>query len=358
MINKYEDQSTDVFVTGATGLLGRWLVPALSSHRGRVFALVRNASERRVQIEADVARLGGDPKRVILLEGDLDLPGLGLDHDTVRALVSVDRIFHLGARFAWGLSEEEALRTNVQGTKRVVELAAALPRGPRLVVVGGYRVAPRVDARGRVRVPVASDFVHAGAYEASKYRAHVAAVESAESRKVPWTAVHPSSVIGDSRTGETSQVTGLGEMIVTLAKGELHARVGGPRTFVPLVPVDFVASFLSGVANREDTRNTEFTLLDPSTPELDALIDRAATRLGVRAPRIRVPTWLVRALPERITRTSSEALGFLDDVRYPADNTDQTIERLGLTRPSIETTFDRWVDFLAGAHAGRANAAA
>lgn len=352
---KYADQSTeslrDVLVTGATGLIGRWLLPELTRRGDRVFAVVRGGEARRAEVERSVAELGGDPARVVLLDGDLDQPGLGLASEARAALAGVDRIFHLGARFAWGLTDAEALRTNVAGTREVVELAASLPLGPRLVLLGGYRLSPRRDAVGAVRVPVLSDFAHAGAYEASKYLAHVAAIELAEARDVPWTAVHPSSIIGDSRTGATTQVTGLGESIVALARGQLAARVGGPRTFVPLIPVDFVASFLASVALREDTRGLDLPLLDPETPELDALIDRAAARLSVRAPWLRLPAWLVRALPERITKTSREALGFLDEARYPADQTERLIAAMGLARPPIGPAFDRWVDFLARTHA-------
>ena len=90
----------------------------------------------------------------------------------------------------------------------------------------------------------------------------------------------------------------------------------------------------------------ELTLLDPATPLLDALLDRAAARLSVSSPWIRLPTWLVRALPESITRTSREALEFLDDARYPDDETAAFLERVGLRRPDIGLAFDRWVDHL------------
>ena len=53
--------------------------------------------------------------------------------------------------------------------------------------------------------------------------------------KIPWTAVHPSGVIGDSRTGETTQTTALGETVKALFEGRLPALAGSARTFVPVV---------------------------------------------------------------------------------------------------------------------------
>lgn len=351
----YEDRSTDnmdtshALVTGATGHIGRFVVRALLAEGRVVHALVRDAARRRPEIEADLLRRGLDPARLRLVDGDLGVDGLGLA-DT-RALAAVSEIFHLGASFAWGLTEAEATRTNVLGTERVIALAASLPRRPRVVLVGGYRLAPRVGRDGVVRAPRAEDFAHAGAYEASKFHAHQAALRACAAASVPFTAVHPSSVIGDARTGETTQVTGLGESIVALAEGRLPARAFGPRTFVPVVTADLLARFLVGVASREDTIGREYTLLDPETPLLDALVDRAAATLGVRAPTLRVPTWIVRALPERLTRTSREALGFLDEARYPVDATTAMLEALGLAHPDVGEAFDRWVRYLVSHHA-------
>lgn len=352
MQNKYVDRSIEkvALVTGATGLLGKWLVPELLGRGYTVIAPVRRADARRAEVEAMFVAKGADTTRLRVVQGDLDEPALGLSPDVKAQLHEVTAVFHLGAQFAWGLTEQAAHRTNVLGTSRIVELAASLPRAPRLVLIGGYRLVPRMDARGAVRTLTARDFTHAGAYEASKFHAHEASLALARARGVPFTVVHPCSVIGDSRTGETPQVTGLGESMVALSRGELPVRAFGARTFVPLIPVDFVATFLASVAEHEGARDKELPLLDPDTPLLDELVDRAAARLAVRAPSLRVPTWFVRMLPERITKTSREALGFLDDARYPAEETEAVLRALGLERPDIRAAFDRWVDYLVRVH--------
>lgn len=351
MSKKYVDQSSEnvghALVTGATGLIGRALVPELLARGHRVTAIVRDAGARRDALEAMFGRREG----LRFVSGDLDSVGLGLDAAARASIEDVGQVFHLGANFAWGLTPEEALRTNVEGTQKVVALAASLSTKPRLVLIGGYRLARRRERSGREFVPEARDFAHAGAYEASKYRAHVASIAAATAAGVPYTVVHPSSVIGDSRTGMTTQVTGLGESIVALARGELPVRAFGKHAFVPVVTVDFVAAFLASVAMRADTIGREYTLLDPETPRLDVLVDRAAAVIGVPAPKLRVPTWFVRMLPERITKTSREALVFLDDATYPVDDTLALIASMGLERPDIGTAVDHWVRYLARTHA-------
>ena len=359
MGTNYANRSTDyteygagaALVTGATGLLGRWLVAELLGRGQHVHAVVRGGEARRSAFEADLRARGLTTERLQLLAGDLEAEGLGLVPSDLARLASVDRVVHLGASFAWGLSAQEAERTNVDGTRRVVALSRALPARPRIVLIGGYRLVPRRTRDGQIVSASPRELSRAGAYEASKHRAHQAALEACAESGVPHTSVHPCSVIGDSRSGETSQITGLGESIVALSRGQLPARAFGRQTFVPLISVDFVARFLAEVAQRDDTLGGSYPLLDPDTPLLDALIDRAAHRLGVASPWLRLPTWFVRTLPESLTRTSREALAFLDDATYPAAETEALLERMGLVRPDIVGAFDRWVDYLGATYA-------
>lgn len=354
MTRKYADQSTDSInslVTGGTGFLGRWLLAELTRRGRRVLVPIRNASSREAELRSFVDRLGGESSRLAIVEGDLDQDELGLDHEGRARLTEVRTVFHLGARFAWGLDPALAHATNVEGTRRIVALAAGLPRLDRLVLVGGYRIGPRLDASGRLHRPDADAVARAGAYEASKHEAHRVALVYAHELRVPVTSVHPSGVIGDSRSGETIQTVGLGETFVDLANGRMPARVGSRRTFVPLVTVDFVATVLAEVAEDPAAVGLELPLFDERTPRLDALVDRVAAIAGVRPPWLRLPVGLVRALPERWTGTSREALEFLDDASYPMEATRTFLASRGLEHPDFDAGFERWIRYLIGAAA-------
>src|SRR6185436_11075245 len=98
----------------------------------------------------------------------------------------------------------------------VVRLAASMPHLTRLVHIGGYRIGALEPAH----------FGRLGAYERSKHEGNAAVAAEAERLSVPTTFVHPSSVIGDSRTGETTQLTGVGEMARALVRGEMPVLVG------------------------------------------------------------------------------------------------------------------------------------
>ncbi|MFY1825216.1 SDR family oxidoreductase [Myxococcus fulvus] len=343
-----KDSSSDSLVIGATGLLGRWLVPELTRRGRRVAVLSRNAQGRSQPYRDWVAALGGAPEQLVFLEGDLDAPRLGLGPGDTAALQGVRDVFHLGARFAWHLSPEEAQRTNVEGTRAVVELAAALPALRRLVLVGGYRIGPRLDASGRIIPAPPLSFADSGAYEASKALSHQVAVETAARLGVPLTTVHPSSVIGDSRTGATVQSLGLGDTVAHVHAGKMPVLLGSKDTFVPVVAVDTVARFMAGVVEVPEAAGQEYTLMDPGSPTFHEMIRWAARRSGRRAPRLSLPVSWVRWLPERLLGAATESLDFLDTARYPVEPALAMARRMGVELPPVETVLERWFDFLRG----------
>ena len=116
-----------VFVTGATGLLGSWLVPELVKRGANVVALVRDGSPRSPLVR------DGWLNRIACVRGSLTEDGL-----VRRALAeySVDTVFHLGAQTLVGVAKVDPLGTleaNVRGTWMLLE--AARQTGVRQVLV-------------------------------------------------------------------------------------------------------------------------------------------------------------------------------------------------------------------------------
>jgi len=106
-----------VFVTGATGLLGSWLVPELVNRGANVVVLLRDAAPRsRLVAEGWLARVAS-------VHGGLTDVGL-----MRRALAeySVDTVFHLGAQTLVGIGKIDpvgTLEANVRGTWLLLEAA-------------------------------------------------------------------------------------------------------------------------------------------------------------------------------------------------------------------------------------------
>ncbi|WP_437275913.1 alpha/beta fold hydrolase [Sorangium sp. So ce375] len=333
-------RGAEILVTGATGFVGRWLLAALTRRGRSVAALVRGAREREAELSRFVARLGGDAGRLTVVEGDVEAPGLGLSQE----LPAVRVVYHLAARFAFGLGAEDARRANVDGTRHALAWAARRPALARFVFLGGYRMS-RVDPAALDEEALRAAYA-SGAYEGSKFEAHAAFRARARELGVPWTAVHPSSVIGDSRTGETVQLTGLGDTVKRLYEGELPALAGSPRTFVPVVTVDYLAEYLATVPESDATVGRDLVVFDPASPPLFELLARVAQHLGVALPRRAVPVSILRALPSALTGVHRESLGFLSEDRYDTAAGDAHAAAMKLRHPPLAAALARWCEHL------------
>ncbi len=108
-------KNRNVFVTGATGLLGSWLVEELLERGANVTCLIRDWVPRSRLVDSDLI------DRVNIVRGDLqDYPIL------VRALneYEIDSVFHLGAQTIVGTAARSPLSTfesNIRGTWHVLE---------------------------------------------------------------------------------------------------------------------------------------------------------------------------------------------------------------------------------------------
>lgn len=119
----------NVFVTGATGLLGSWLVQALLDHGATVVCLIRDwVPESRFISE-------GISQRANIVRGELE------DYFTLlRALneYEIDSVFHLGAQTQVGISARSTFSTfeaNIRGTWNLLEACKANARTVQRLVV-------------------------------------------------------------------------------------------------------------------------------------------------------------------------------------------------------------------------------
>jgi CDP-glucose 4,6-dehydratase len=116
-----------VFVTGATGLLGGWLVRQLLEEGAEVVALVRDGNPRSMLVREGLI------SRISVVNGGLE------DGDLLRRALteySVQTIFHLAAQPLVGVAKSDpvgTLRANVEGTWNVLEAARVAAVGQTIV---------------------------------------------------------------------------------------------------------------------------------------------------------------------------------------------------------------------------------
>jgi thioester reductase-like protein len=128
-------------VTGGTGLMGRHVVERLARRDdATVFVLVRVGSAARLR---EQAHRTANANRIVPVIGDLTVDGLGLSDEDIASLNGVDHLIHVAAVYDLTADEETQQRANVDGTRRVVELAEQIDAGclhhvSSVVVAGDY----------------------------------------------------------------------------------------------------------------------------------------------------------------------------------------------------------------------------
>src|SRR3569833_3365236 len=116
-------------LTGATGLLGRYLLRDMLAAGLPVAVLVRSAvnAPARARSEGSLARFEADAgyalPRPVVLEGDLHQPRLGLsDRDQAWAAEHCSAVLNSAASITfYGGADDEPWRTNVAGTGTLID---------------------------------------------------------------------------------------------------------------------------------------------------------------------------------------------------------------------------------------------
>lgn len=196
-----------IFLTGATGLLGRYLLRDLLASGHHVGVLVRDndshtAKDRLQELLAfGCESLGKKLPKPILLHGDLTAPRLGLGLAERRWLArAVDAVVHSAAQVAHRpTAEGEPWETNVNGTRRLLKLCRALG-------IEEFHHVSTAFVSGDRRGIVYEDELDCGnacgnVYDRSKFAGEQLVGDYPALRA---TIYRPSIVVGDSRTGFTS----------------------------------------------------------------------------------------------------------------------------------------------------------
>ncbi len=128
MHHEYEWKDRSVFVTGASGLLGGWLVDELVARGASVTVLVRD------RLPFSLLATRGLENRVNLVAGDLcDFPSL----QRILNEFDINTVFHLGAQAIVGYANRSPLSTfhsNIEGTWNLLEACRLSPWVKKIVV--------------------------------------------------------------------------------------------------------------------------------------------------------------------------------------------------------------------------------
>lgn len=252
-------------VTGATGLLGRYLMRDLLLADARLAVLVRPSrkASARHRVENVMCywdrELGRTLPRPVVLEGEITEPDLGLDARDIRWVAEhCGRVMHNAASLTFESTSPtgEPWRSNIEGTRHVLELCrqAGIRQFHHVstAYVCGLRQGLILESEVDVGQKLSND------YEKSKLESEKLVRGSEFLDQV--TVYRPAIIIGDSQNGHTTTyhgfyaplqaVSAISQAVVRDETGLMHDSARFPLSGVEtknLVPVDWVSAVMAHV---------------------------------------------------------------------------------------------------------------
>lgn len=271
-MNKY------TLLTGVTGLVGRYLLRDFSLRNQRLAVVVRpgekeTAAERIERIiQFWENELAIDLPRLVVLEGDVTEPHLGLDAASRRWVsANCHRVLHNAATLTFHGSDrsDEPWRTNLGGTKNVLDLCQQTGISDLHYVSTAYVSGLREGTILETEFDCGQKFRND--YEESKFLAEKMVREAPFIRLL--TVYRPAVIAGDSVTGYTSTYHGLYMYMQMIAVVNRHTEPGPDgRRYTPvrlemtgeeprnIIPVDWVSAVICHLASAPEAWGRTFHL--------------------------------------------------------------------------------------------------
>ena len=313
----------------------------LDRDRGRGFLVLTRRPE-----------LFGRLQRVAAVPCDLTDGAIRIDDE---ALAEVTEIVHCAADIRFGISLELARAANVEGTRRMLDVARRCPRLRKFAHVSSVYAAGKLEGVfGEQPFPAHLAFFNA--YQQSKYEAETLILDALP--RVPAAIFRLSSVIGDSR-GEVRQFNYFHQLLKMIPNsGPVPVMPGNPVAPVDLIPSDWAVQALDHLFENcfEAGRIYHVCAGPAGALPVRTLVDLSFRKFAMRPPRLVSLAEFERFAAEAETRRNGvvgEMLRVLhlflphlalcqsfDNGRTHAD-----LERAGIRMPAIESYYEKIIDY-------------
>ncbi len=256
-----------VFLTGATGFLGAFLLSdLLQQTQARVYCLVRATSETeglyRIQYNLQRYLLWTDSMRdrIIPVLGDLTLPQLGISDQTFAELaLQIDVIYHSGALINLVYPYSALKASNVSGTESLLKLASKSKTKPVHFVSTldvfqspAYMATPVISENEPLSQ---SEGLYRG-YAQTKWVAEHLMLE-ARKRGIPVSIYRPEMISGHSKTG----VSQPNDLLCRFLKGIVQmGSAPAIDRMMHMVPVDYVSQAIVHLSQNPDALGKTYHL--------------------------------------------------------------------------------------------------
>lgn len=339
-----------LFMTGATGFLGKLLLEKYLPDEREIFLLVQEKFRPAMQEFLDEQKQAGAMKASVkMIDGDITAPGLGLPADVAGDILEKTSVaYHLAAAYRIDLPKDIGYLINVEGTRNTLDFLEKMPALARFgyfstTAIAGTHTGPYNETDFDVGQR------HNNFYTETKFEAEKLVRERLD--KIPTTIFRPTIIVGDSKTGEMEKIDGPYYAMVMISR-KLHLVMQkSPDVPCNIEPVDFVIDAVFAVMNRDDAAGLTVHIADPAPPTYDEFFDMLFERWGTFRPLLKVPPKFM--LPmfyipgfSRLTgipRTSY--MYVMQPLMFGTEIMEKMLEGTGVSCPPVESYIDVMISY-------------
>ncbi len=354
----WEDALATIFFTGFPGFLGSELLPRVlaRSPEDRALCLVQDKFAELARRRADEL-IGRDPSlagRIELIEGDITVPGLGLENSAATAH-DITELWHLAAVYDLSVPRPVGMKINVDGTRHVLDFAEGAAGLQRFQYVSTCYVS------GRYAGPFLETDLDKGQsfnnfYEETKFLAEVD-VQQRMAGGLPGSIYRPSVVVGDSTSGATQKYDGPYYALQWLLRQPRVAvlPVAGDATAFRfnIVPRNFVVDAIAHLSGDDRAKDKVYQLADPAPLTVDELYTEMAHATHRKVLRIPITRALAKFAIDHVPgvyelmRIPASTVDYLTHpTHYLTTNASTDLDGSGVACPSAPSYLPTLVDFM------------
>lgn len=268
-----------IFITGATGFLGKYLVEELSADFEVIYVLTRNTDFCGFNHHKNVKLIKGDITNLAIVDNSEDFEDI---------ISECDYVVHAAALYDMSAGHADSYLQNIVGTQNTLRLIKKMKHCKAFYYLSTIAVGDD-DAYFLEEDHLPERKKFSSFYAETKYHAEKMVREA--DLKTPKRIIRPGILIGDSVTGEMPKIDGPYYFISALKKFKHVLKAlpfiplsFNPRTKLPIIPVDHCARYIALLIKRDDGLNLTKTyhLISDEIPSLKEFLDDLNESLGLK----------------------------------------------------------------------------
>lgn len=338
-----------ILLTGATGLLGSYILKILLENGHKVYALARSKGNKDAKKRVDDGlKFWGESiletklDNLKILEGDITKVNLGLN-DNINTILrdEIEEVFHCAAVTKFNAMLDVLRRVNVQGTKNVLEFVSKgcsnkTPKSINYIstafVCGSFNgiFAERDFNRNQT---------FNNNYEQSKFEAE-SVVRSYMAQGLPIRIFRPSILVGDYFSGKTTEFNMFYEPLRLFSLEIFEDVPLDVRTFLNLMPVDLAARAIYVLSIKGDIGKTYY-ITSPDAFHIGRIIDESSRFFNFNKPRYvelqKYNAKNISPIAKKMLETYIPYFNFM--ALFNSDETIKILSKYGFKYPPMDVAF-------------------